>query len=325
MLWAIALFLISFLVNTSSLAQSNTADNILPNPKPNVSDWTIKTLEHVNIFSGELSFISKDFLMVSKGPKLALVRQYNSQSIYNGMFGIGWRSDFDINLTQDGKGNVTLFNEQGNTLYFTNHSGIFTSSTGNNDKLTEDADFTFTLTDKNGSTTIYGTNGRFSSRTDANGNALTFVYNPGQYGGTYIQDASGDQIKLYFDFHGHVNSAVDSKGKTFQYAYDINGNLVNVIDPTGVDTDYYYNLNHQMTQISDINGHKTYYQYDDMRRVVKSLKDGNSNKITFDYVGNNTTIVTDSSGKHTYAFDDSGSLTFTDSLTLGWGSKSGSF
>ena len=223
---------------------------------------TPMTKDPVDIFTGEAYFSSTDFSLSGQGPKLSLYRKYRSFSTNTGIFGYGWRTDFDINLTQDSNGDVTVFDADGIQIYFTNISGSYINSPGNFSTLTKNADSTYTLTDKYGTATHYDINGRLTSRTDRNGNTLSFVYNPAMSGGTYIQDSSGRKIVLNFDFNGHVISAVDPAGKTFQYGYDTSGDLVSITDPTGAVTNYTYNSSHQIIQFTNANGHNTYYQYD---------------------------------------------------------------
>jgi len=64
----------------------------------------LKTKDPVNIATGESYFSSTDFFLKARGPKLSLARRYRSYSNINGMFGYGWRTDFDVNLTQDSYG-----------------------------------------------------------------------------------------------------------------------------------------------------------------------------------------------------------------------------
>src|SRR5262249_48896502 len=148
------------------------------------------------IATGELYFASHDFTIKGRGPTLSLYRKFSSFSTNNGLFGIGWRTDFDVNLTVDASGNVVIYDKQGTGMYFMNHSGSYSPSPGNFNTLTHNADGTYTLTDKHGESIHYDLNGRLQSRRDRNGNALTFTYNPSVPGGTFIQDASGRQIKL---------------------------------------------------------------------------------------------------------------------------------
>jgi YD repeat-containing protein len=268
-----------------------------------------KTKDPVDIFSGEVYFSSTDFSYEGQGPKLSLYRQYSSFSLINGMFGYGWRTDWDINLTQDSSGNVTIYDSEGTQFYFTNNSGSYINPSGNFFTLTQNTDSTYTLTDKYGKAARYGINGRLNSITDRNGDMLTFSYNPSVPGGTYIQDATGRKIVLNIDSNGHIVSAVDPAGKTYQYGYDVNGNLVSITDPTAAVTNYSYDANHRIVQFTNANGHNTYYRYDSQGRLVMNWRDGNVNKTTLTYEANNTTIVTDSLGKNTtYVFNDTGLL-----------------
>ena len=284
------------------------------------------TPDPVNIFSGESSFFSTDLSLGSQGPKLALSRKYRSFSTRNtcwntsfstgeitplsyGLFGYGWRTDFDVNLSQDSSGDVIIYDGEGDGIYFMNNSGTYSPSPGNYSILTKNADNTYTVTDKHGKKTHYDINGRLTSVTDRNGNTLTFVYNPAQVGGTYIQDVSGRRIVLNLDTQSRIISAVDPAGRTFQYGYDTNGNLVSVTDPTGVVTNYVYDSSHQITKFTNSNGHNTYYQYDSQGRCVMTWRDNNVNKTTLNYEANNTTVVTDSLGNNnTYVFNDAGLL-----------------
>jgi len=268
---------------------------------------TSLTPDPVNIATGETYFSSTDFSISAQGPVLALFRQYRSFLTFIGMFGYGWRTDFDVNLTQDGSGNVTIYDAQGTQLYFTNNNGTYTPSMGNYNTLIKNYDNSFTLTDKNGIMRDYDATGRLIFIIDRNDNVLSFVYNPSVPGGTYIQDASGRQIVLNIDSNGHVISATDPDGKAFQYGYDGNGNLVSVTDPTGAVTNYTYDSNHKITQFTNANGHNTYYQYDSQGRCVMNYRDSNVNKTTLNYGANNTTVVTDSLGKNnTYVFNSIG-------------------
>jgi len=268
-----------------------------------------KTDDPINIATGESYFSSTDFSLSARGPKLALFRQYRSLSTFSGMFGFGWRTDFDINLTQDASGNVIIYDGQGTGNYFTNSAGAYAPSPGNFSTIVKNLDNTFTITDKNGNVTHYGTDGRLSSRSDRNGNTLTFVYNPAVAGGSYIQDASGRQIKLYFDTNGRITSAQDPAGHSFQYGYDPNGNLVSITAPTGAVTNYAYDANHKIIQSTNPNGHKTYFEYDSQGRAIANYQDGNVNRITLNFQANNTTVTTDSLGhQNTYVFNDFGLL-----------------
>ena len=63
------LFFGILLVQPLSIAQNK-------GPSPNL---IIQSQNHVNIYSGEVSFVIKEFLTASQGPKLALFLNYNSR------------------------------------------------------------------------------------------------------------------------------------------------------------------------------------------------------------------------------------------------------
>ncbi|MGE5308394.1 MAG: DUF6531 domain-containing protein [Deltaproteobacteria bacterium] len=286
------------------------ANNLVPQSGSVTSDKMTLTADPINIATGESYFSSKDFSLGTRGPRLDLFRKYRSFSTETGMFGYGWRTDVDVNLIVDRNGNLTIYDWEGTAVYFTNNSGTYTPSPGNHSTIIKNADNTFTLTDKAGIVTHYDGSGRLSSRTDRNGNTLTFVYNPSLAGGTYIQDASGRQIKLNLDTKGRVSSAVDPAGNTYQYGYDKSGNLISVTDPEGKVTKYSYDSNHKIIQLANANGHNTYYQYDASGRATMNWQDNNVNKIALSFQANNTTVVTDSLGNNnTYVFNSVGLLT----------------
>jgi len=301
---------VAFWVNTTNNVQMIlradprivTHATITPDKKP-------LTKDPVNIATGEAYFSSTDFSIKAQGPALALFRQYSSLSNFSGMFGFGWRTNFDINLTNDNSGNIDILDAQGTEYYFTNNSGVYVPSSGNFSSLVKNADGTFTLTDKNKNVTHYDTTGRMASLTDRNGNVLSFVYNPTVSGGSYIQDAGGRRIILNFDANNHVISAVSPAGKTYQYTYGSNTNLINIKDPTGANTTYTYDSFHHITQFTNGNNHNRYYQYDTQGHVLMNFQDNNVNKVTLNYQANNTTVVTDSlNNVNTYVFDSNGLL-----------------
>ena len=99
---------------------------------------TPMTKDPVDIFTGEVYFSSTDFSLSGRGPKLSLNRKFRSFSTNIGLFGYGWRTDFDINLTQDSSGDVTIYDADGAQIYFTNISGTYINSPGNFFTLTHE-------------------------------------------------------------------------------------------------------------------------------------------------------------------------------------------
>ena len=143
-------------VITSSLAPPVPTSQSVPDID------TTETPDPINIATGESYFSSTDFSLNARGPKLTLFRKYRSLSTFIGMFGYGWRTDYDANLTTDSTGDVTIYDRDGTGMYFMNNSGTYTPSPGNYSTIIKNADNTYTLTDKNGIVTHYDINGRLT-------------------------------------------------------------------------------------------------------------------------------------------------------------------
>ena len=251
---------------------------------------------------------AKDFSVKGRGPVLELSRTYRSQAAFAGMFGYGWRSAYDVNLTEDTNGSVVIFDKDGVGRYFTpNTSGGYTPSPGNHDTLVKNPDGTFTVTDKHGIVTHYR-NGRMSTVVDRNGNTLTFVFNSAT--GTYIEDAGGRRITLTLDANGRIQSVEDPAGHVVQYAYDANGNLTTITDAAGNITRYVYDANHNITGMTNVNGHKTYFSYDNKDRAIMNWQDGDVDKVSLSFDSDTQTTVTDALGHRTvYQFNPYGLAT----------------
>ena len=307
---------------------SNTAQIGVPPEEPPSEDALLKTQQVViqkmtttpdpiNIATGEMFVFAEDFFANGRGPALKLSRTYRSQTPFSGLFGYGWRSAYDVNLTEDTNGSVIIFDKDGVGRYFTpDTSGGYTASAGNHDTLVKNADGTFTVTDKHGLVTTYNQDGRMSTITDRNGNTLTFAYDPGAAEGSYIRDAGGRRIMLTLDSNGRIQSAQDPAGRLVQYGYDANGNLTTITDPSGHITHYVYDANHNITEMANVNGHKTYFAYDNEDRAVMNWQDGDVNKVALSFDSDTQTTVTDALGHSTvYEFNEYGLVTLmTDPL-----------
>ncbi len=292
----------SSIINFGSLAPAALI------PKTVVSNKMSMTKDPINLATGEMIIQASDISLKGRGPALSLVRTFRSQSTFSGLFGYCWRSAYDINLTKDVVGNVTIFDEKGVAIYFyVQPNGGYVPSLGNHSFLTKNADGTYTLLDEHGIVTTYNATGRFSKIIDRNGNTLSFVYNPTVNGGTYIQDTTGQRILLGLDSGGRIISAQDPAGRTIFYGYDANSNLSLISDAAGKKTSYVYNSDHNIIESTNGNGHKTYFAYDINDRAYMNWQDGNVNKVTLDFQSAGITVATDSLGnKNTYQFNDYG-------------------
>jgi len=120
----------------------STSASILATP-----DKYALTKDPVNIATGEAYFSSTDFSLSGQGPELRLFRKYRSFSTLSGMFGYGWRTDYDANLSVDSNGDVTIYDGEGTGIYFMNYPGTYGTympSPGNYSTLVKNVDGTIT-------------------------------------------------------------------------------------------------------------------------------------------------------------------------------------
>ena len=95
----------------------------------------------------------------------------------------------------------------------------------------------------NATTIRYNENGLKTSVTDANGNAVSFLY----------ENAA---------FPTQVTQIVDPLGNATRFTYDTLGRAVRITDADGKSTQYEYDIANRLTAVTDANGNMTRYSYD---------------------------------------------------------------
>jgi len=274
----------------TSIKNASQPSPVKQNPTPTVVG------EPINVASGNMFTSQTDISIPAREVPLELSRTYNSQDEFNGQFGYGWRSNFDINLKEYPDSTVVETDENGIcSIYTKNPDGSYTPSAGKYSILTKNTDLTYLLVRKHGRRFYFDTQGRLIKIQERNGNAINILRN---FNGmiSEVDDSSGRKLLFTFDPQGRVSQVIDPAGRVFKYEYDADGNLAKTIDPFNQETLYNYN-NHNLTLLTDANGHSLYFEYDSDDRVYHSWQDANNNEVSlsFDPVNSKTT-VTDSRG-----------------------------
>ena len=262
-------------------------------------DKTTQEGEPINVANGNVSMAQTDILIPFKEIPLALSRTYNSQDDFNGSFGYGWRSNFDIVL-QDYEDAVVESDEDGvYTIYSKNPDATYTPSAGKYSVLTKNTDGTFTIVRKHGKKLYFDVAGKLTKIEERNGNYLN-ITRLANGAISEVSDSAGRKLLFTSDAQGKITQVSDPAGRVFKYQYDTQGSLIKTIDPLRKETIYTYDTNHNLTCKADPNGHSLYFEYDSSDRAYHSWQDGKNNEITlnFDWA-NKTTLATDSLGKIT--------------------------
>lgn len=309
----------------------------------------------VDTDTGAFSQSATDLSVPGIGEALNLSRTYTSSLAdpagsdpISGAFGPGWTYSYGLSAATDATtGNVTVTQEDGSQVTFTDSSGTYTPQARYDATLTKSgSDYDFTRHDSD-QFVFDTTTGRLIAESDQAGRAATPAYqttlaynSSGQL--ATVTDPSGRTLTVTWT-GTHISKVVDSAGREVDYAYNSAGQLTDVYGVgttrtggTNGDQDhtqYGYtaaNLMTSMTSPADYGktgSPHTTMVYDSTDRVT-SQKDPNGNTTTLDY-GPDTansldagqTLVTDGAGHQTLYTYQGGLLT---SKTAGYGTSDAS-
>jgi len=241
----------------------------------------------VNLATGNMYLQHVDYEVGGLSSELTLIRTYNSQSDYNGIFGMGWSTGFmySVNPQNTNADLISIGFEDGHTVYYerTGSTNNFAPSMPSGDKSSLVYNISvdnYTLTFETGEKHVFDPNGQILSKTDRNGNATIFS-----------NSVVNGQFKM---------SITSPAGKTLNFSYHING------DESG-----------KVASISDNMGYIASYTYEKISGTVllKSVTYADGSKYQYSYgevySGNNSsglhnvlTQVSDAAGnvieKHEY-------------------------
>jgi RHS repeat-associated protein len=283
----------------------------------------------VNLANGNLFFDQQDFSIQSTG--LSLVGDHYNNTLEDVTSGRWqWSVGYDqLGLELYGDGSAGLDGTTGFAIPFAiNPDGSFSSPTGLNATLVKNLDGTYTLTShSSGEQDRFDNNGFLITRTDKNGNKMSFSYTNGyRMEPSSITDTQGRVTTLSYDpyWTGQIGVVSDPAGRQYKFSYDAStGNLITYTDPAGNSTHYGYlaiGTLYLLNQITDPKGNVTKFGY------APTCGSGGSCQVTsVTYVTNPTTgagytetfaynvgntVVTDANGNRTtYYYDVVGRTT----------------
>ncbi len=258
-------------------------------------DLTPGTL--VNTSTGNLYLSFTDVAYPGVGLPFRFIRSYNAQDSYSGPLGAGWTHSYNIFLTQDAFGNVTVKESDGHEVIFDLESGIYLAATPGDFDSLQQTPSAFVLTRHNQVRFIFTLSGQLIQIVDRNGNHQDFSYSPA---GCLISitDTSGRVFSLSYDVNNHLTSLTDPAGRVFTYQY-ISGELVGTKDQTLGSTSFGYSGGLLTTLVSPRSIQVLQVSYDSSSRVTQ-WNDGNGLPINFTYnAPPAATIIVDRRGNTT--------------------------
>lgn len=283
-----------------------------PHPSPNVGN-------PVNVTNGNMWLEQTDYSLPGIGEPIVINRFYNSIIQRNGLFGLGWTTQYDESL-QFYDGRMARVNmPDGRAIYLgrTGTSGAYTLSPSVfYGQLVPNGDGTHTLFFKDGRAHKFDSKGKLVWQKDRNGNQTTLNYNKNGVL-TGVTDAAGRTLTISMNANGNVSQILDSMGNVATYEYETVNNV-----PTNQLKRATYNDGSQskfeyttrtvdgqtkilLTTVKDaLDNILEHHEYDTSARATTSEKQSGTEKYTLDYSFGDFTTVTDVLGRETkYYFE----------------------
>jgi RHS repeat-associated protein len=253
-----------------------------------------QTGDPVSSYTGSLSLEHADVVIPGRGPTIAFARSYNSNDTRVTPLGPGWTHSYNVRLVSPGGGtnDLVLVGPSGRSDRYTWAAGVFTPPPGVHRTLVQNADYTYTATDKDQVTWRFDATGRLTQTADRHGNASNLVYDgSGQL--TSVSDPAGRGSLTLGYTSGRLTSVTDwaVPARVVTYQYDGDGRLGKVVDREGRTTTFgYEGTTHRLTTITDARGNISLTNTYDAQGRVATQKDARGlatgDVITFDYVVN---------------------------------------
>jgi RHS repeat-associated protein len=225
----------------------------------------------VNVADGNLVLEAHDLHLPGvAGFDLDYNRYYNSRyaslsSLGNPTIAPAWRGMPNIALFANG--DARYAGESGYEATFVKSGTSYLSTPGMDAGLVKQADGTYVLTfHQSGEQQKFSSTGRLLSRTDRNGNTITFTYFGSSL--TRITDTAGRATNFGYNASGQLTTITDPAGRAYKYAYDASGRLASYTDPIGRVTTYAYDAAGLLYQVKNHRGYITAIAYDGSGRVT---------------------------------------------------------
>jgi RHS repeat-associated protein len=263
-----------------------------------------------------------DLAITRQGPPLMYGRTLGV-SLFDrfreGRLGIGWTDNYDLSVTTDANGLVTV--QAGSIVRFFGKldDGSYVSFPGETGKLTAIAGGGLELRERNGTATGFLANGDFAYFEDNENNRVTAEYIGGRL--TRVVHSDGGALNFTYNTDGYVSSVTGPDGAIVTYAYDAAGHLTSVTTVAGITT-YTYTAQtsgpreHALASITNPAGDHLFFEYDSQGRLARQTGDDPDSSLDYIY-GVNGYSVTDGLGRTSSKFFDHSGQTRLERDTLG--------
>ncbi len=263
---------------------------------PSEHHTTCATGKPVNCATGDFYHTFDDLSVPGRGVPLHFARTYYSlAAAQEGPFGFGWTDNYNMFLTTDDTGAMTVTEEPGSSVAFRPVSGGYQAPGRVLAALVDNHDGTLTFTRNKDqiryvfTTPTTATVGLLQEESDRNGYATVLRY-----------------------ANGKLATVTDPANRALSFSYTTSGRLARVSDPLGRTVAFTYNAADELVAASDAGG-MTQFTYDSGTHLLRTMTDPTGGTVVNDYNTDGQVITqTDALGRttaFTYTMNSDGSQT----------------
>ncbi len=228
----------------------------------------------------------------SRGMDIDFTLYQNSETNYSCELGAGWTWSYDIYVNPISGGAPTVHWGNGLCIPYTISGSSYVPPAGIYDQLVKNANGTWTVTQKDGTTYQFNTAGFCTSISDLDGNTITLTLNSGNYV-TQITDPTGRSLTINVNGSGQFTSIVDPLGRTWSFTIT-GGELTKVAWPslngTVYNDQYTYSSASDILTHTDKRGNVWSYTYNSGGSIATAT-DPLNHTTTYGYTASATTIT----------------------------------
>ncbi|MFQ5597981.1 MAG: RHS repeat-associated core domain-containing protein [Nitrospiria bacterium] len=266
----------------------------------------VSIASQVHFASGNLFYTQNLLSLTGVGPQVGFTLAFNSLDRATGPLGPHWTHSYDMQITRDSDGFITLKEADGRRVVFSEGSpNVFVpiDHFGRPGiELHKLADGRYRLDRRDGTRYLFNASGLLMEIEDRNDNRLTLTYALGRLAA--LTDAAGRTTSLTYDGLGRLSSLSDPAGRVSSLGYDAAGFLNRITEASGAVTNFLYDAAGQMIQRTEPDGSQIALSYDAEGRLI-SATDASGIPITVAYQPESKqAILTDrDGGVTTYLYD----------------------
>ena len=276
--------------------------------------WTFQVQQAIGF--NPLEILARTIDLVVPAPGLSIgfkckYRQGLAQRYALGPFGRGWSTAWSMFLRVPSDGAVEIVSPSGSVRRFEpdgRGTGYF-APPGEGSTLRPATGGGFLLQEADGYSMRFLADGKIGHVEDSNGNRITADYASGRL--TRLLHSAGQWLSISYNDAGLIQAVSDSLGRTNTCAYDAaNEHLISVHDYRGLTTQYVYSsgaglaTEHALVSIAHADGTHRSFAYDANGRLAAVFRDGNAERIDFDYGAAGAVTFTKANGVRRRLFYD---------------------